>query len=117
MTTNTSYGSWGSRVRHMLSTVEACVEQALSEWSMADEAAAAITADYRAAINAALPDGVQLCGEEFYGPAGDINLDGYPVTEDGALDLDAIVQGIDFWAIVAKHDTGYQAHAASVQSD
>lgn len=51
----------------------------------------AVAADYRAAINAALPDGVVLDGNEFHGPAG------------AALDIQATVDGVDFWAIAKRH--------------
>ena len=60
----------------------------------------AVAAAYRAAINAALPDEVQLCGDEFYGPAFELDTAGYPVDEDGRLDIAAIIDGIDFWGIV-----------------
>jgi len=65
--TTTSFGSWHRRVQHVESTVQATVEAALDNWPGID--IDAVVKDYRAAINAGLPDSVELCGDEFYGPA------------------------------------------------
>lgn len=106
----TSYGSW-SRVAGQGGgslTLHGTVEQALGNWPGID--VDAVAADYRTAINQALPPPVSLCGDEFYGPAGyevvDWESDGYPVDEDGALDIAAVVDSVNFWAIVNRHDTG-----------
>lgn len=50
---------------------------------------AAVAAAYRDAINAALPEGVMLCGDQFYGPADGLGVD-----------LAEIVNAVDFWDIV-----------------
>jgi hypothetical protein len=56
---------------------------------------AAIVADYRAAIQAQLPTGVTVHGEGvLYGP--------YPRIE---FDRAAVLEAVDFWAIVARHDS------------
>src|SRR5690606_24185305 len=66
-----------------------------------------IVSDYRDAINAALPTGIDLVGSEFIGP---VDCDpaewaGYPVTADGRLDIAEIVAGVDLGAIVERHAT------------
>ncbi len=105
MITNMSYGSWARRVEHATTTLEDSVQDALSDGHAGKVDFDAIVADYRAAINAALPAGVQLCGSEFYGPAYEADCDfaGFDLDEDGLLDINAIICAIDFWAIVEKH--------------
>lgn len=90
MTTATSYGSW--QVDNCL-TVEDWVAVAVGEFAD-DYDIDAIVSDLRGAINGALPDGVSLNGNEFYGPY--YNQPDY--------DLDEILESIDFWAIVERHD-------------
>lgn len=99
MTITQSYGSYNTYSRYEL-TVEEGVHGALDEMPDIDLGKAVQT--YRDAINAALPDSVSLCGNEFYGPAyeHDCDFDGYPMDEDGSLDIAAIIDGIDFWEIV-----------------
>ena len=103
MTTTTSYGSWNRATGDSSLTLHGSVESALNgEFT---EAEVDQVADlYREAINAALPDSVALCGDEFYGPyyEADYDFDGYPQNEDGFLDLAAIVEGVDFWEIVEE---------------
>jgi hypothetical protein len=109
MTTTTSYGNFCRRINDGggTMTLHDYVEAALGNHPDSD--VDAVANDFRAAINIALPDSVQLCGDEFYGPAGhevvDFEADGYPVDEDGALDIGAIIEPIDFWAIVDRHDS------------
>lgn len=77
-------------------SVEAWVTTELGDYAYftdVDETAA-LANDYRAAINAALPAGVQLDGNEFRGRPGG---------NDG-LGLAAVVAGVDFWAVAALHD-------------
>ena len=93
MTVTTSYGNW-TIVEEFSVSVEDTIGAALGAFA-GDYNTDAIAADYRAAINAALPDGVSLCGDEFYGPA----------YADELPDIKDIVEGIDFWAIAARHDT------------
>lgn len=113
MTTTTEYGTWNNRVERTAHTVEDTVASYISggdsEWVERCEETGALedmVADYRAAINAALPDGVSLNGNDFYGPYydDDQNFDGYPTDEDGRLDIAEIVSEIDLGAIVEKHD-------------
>lgn len=105
MTTTMGYGSWNSRVRSSSPTLRGEVEAALWNWPGID--VDAVEAEYRAAINAALPDSVSLCGDEFYGNAfakDCVDQEGYPHDEYGSLDIAAIVNSIDFWAIVERLD-------------
>ncbi|MFI5814937.1 hypothetical protein ACIA7S_28760 [Streptomyces sp. NPDC051643] len=113
MTTTTSYGTWGNRVAALSDSPDADVNDYVGtgapEWREALEASGAldqIKSDYRAAINAALPADISLCGKEFIGPtqpeAGE--FDGYPRDENGFLDFAAMVEDIDLAAIVDRHD-------------
>ena len=105
---NTSYGNFTSCCNDAggVDGIDSYVESALDNHPGIDTAA--VARDFAAAINAALPDSVQLCGDEFYGPAGfevvDFEADGFPVDDDGALDIGAIIEGVDFWAIVESRD-------------
>src|SRR5690606_34496329 len=64
--TTTSYGTWNNRVDGDALTVEQTIAETLGD---ADEYDIdAIAADYRTAINKALPEGVTLAGNDFYGP-------------------------------------------------
>lgn len=105
MTTTTTYGNWNNRVESGDLTVEQSITVALGDFAHEYDADA-IAADYRAAINDALPEGISLNGDEFYGPyyRDEVNLGGYPTDEDDRLDIKAIVDGIDFWEIAAKHE-------------
>ena len=101
----TSYGTWNNRVDGDALTVEQTVAETLGDY--ADEYDIdAIAADYRAAINEALPEGVALAGDEFIGPyyAEDATWGPELEDEDGRLDIKAIVDSVDLWAIVAKHE-------------
>ena len=106
MSTTASYGTWENRVEDADTTVERTVTNALADGMCGDTNTAAIVAAYRHAVNAALPASVTLRGEEFFGPAGyevvDFESDGYPVDEDGGLDIDAIVRAVDFWGLVKQ---------------
>lgn len=103
--TTSSYGTWNNRVRDMELTVEQSIAVALGDYT-ADYDLDALAAAYRNAINEALPEGMSLNGNEFYGPyyAADANFDGYPHDEDGRLDIKAIVDSVDFWALAAEHE-------------
>lgn len=95
------YGSWAARVNHAGMTVEQGITDALDDWNPSEETLDAVCAAYRGAINAALPDSVVLCGNEFYGPAvpEDGEFADYPADEDGRLDLNTIVALVDFWEL------------------
>lgn len=103
-TTTTTYGTWGN-VHGGCLTIRDEIDEALDDcaddYAPSDEIALA----YENAVNQALPDGVNLIGDEFYGPAypepGE--FDGYPTDEDGELDLAAIVQSVNVWEIIEKH--------------
>lgn len=106
MTTTTDYGTWNNAVDRSSSTLES----SLLDGCFGSEGPdgfnfEAIVSDYRDAINAALPDGVTLSGDQFYGPyhPEDQNFDGYATDQNGDLDIKAIVDGVDLSAIVEKH--------------
>lgn len=106
MTTTTDYGTWCNRIDQYSVSLEA----SLTDGYFGSEGAdgfdfEAICTEYRQAINDALPSSVTLSGDQFYGPyyEADQHFDGYPVDEDGRLDLKAIVDGIDLSAIVERH--------------
>jgi hypothetical protein len=112
-TTTTSYGTWCNRVNQYSTSPDADIEDYVgggdSEWVERLEKSGAleeIKADFRAAINAALPDSVSLCGDEFIGPAypEDDEFDGYPVDEHDVLDFKAIVDAISLEEIVEVND-------------
>jgi hypothetical protein len=97
MTTTTVWASW-EQVDHTSLTVAEFIGRALTYFA-ADYDLAAIEADYRTAINKALPEGVSLHGQEFYGPA--------PKPEDADEQIQAAVSSLDqdvFWEIVARHE-------------
>lgn len=68
--------------------------------------------DWRERINEALPENVDLFGDEFYGPANlnDLNLKEIHIAPDGSIDLKAAVaatlgpDGIWFGYMAEKHD-------------
>lgn len=100
--TTTSYGTWSSRVTPYNLTLESQISDALDRWDVTDEQLDQIARAYRQAINAALPASVWLSGNEFYGHAHEADCADqadYPHDEDGRLDLEAIVDTVDFWAI------------------
>lgn len=107
MVTTTIYGTWNNRVQPSDQNLESSVANALGDYA-SDYDMDAVAADWREAINEALPENVTLAGEEFIGPYYDEDRTWVPdqEDEDGRLDLKAIVDGIDFWAIAARHDKG-----------
>lgn len=114
MTTTASYGTWANHGDHYSVSVEATLADYISgdpEWRERVESTGAfakMAAAYRAEINAALPDAVALCGDEFYGPAypDEGEFDDYPTNDGGGLDISACIEqaGIDLGAIVERHD-------------
>jgi hypothetical protein len=104
MPTTTSYGTWSSRAVRYSLTVDQTVGDALNG-EYTDEQVTAVTRAYRDAINAALPDSVSLNGDEFYGNAHEADCTDqadFPHDADGRLDIAAIVETVDFWAIVEQ---------------
>jgi hypothetical protein len=107
MTTTTSYGTWANIVNPYSLSVENTALDAFGTEGPDGYDLDGIVNEYRDAINDALPDGVSLNGDEFYGPyyQEDCHFDGYPVDELDELDIKAIVDSVDFWAIAARHET------------
>jgi hypothetical protein len=112
-TETTSYGTWCNRVNALSDSPDDDVRDYVGtgdpDWRERLETTGALEqmkADYRAAIDAALPPSVTLCGKEFIGPAhpDDGEFDGYPVNEFGSLDIKAMLSDIDLAAIVERHD-------------
>ncbi|MBD0743617.1 hypothetical protein [Streptomyces sp. CBMA152] len=112
-TTTTSYGTWCNRVAQYSTSPDADVADYVgsgdSEWVERLQASGALEqmqSDFRAAINAALPPSISLCGDEFIGPAypEDGEFDDYPSDEDGSLDFKAMVEDIDLAEIVERND-------------
>lgn len=97
MPTTTSYGSWFNHQGHELN-IETSVVVALGDYGREYDVDA-IARDWAEAINEALPHGVTLAGDEFYGPAYAEDRDW-----DGDLDITAAIEGVDFWAIAEKHE-------------
>lgn len=104
--TTTEFGTWANHGDKYNVSVEASVADAVSggeaDWRERLEASGAfaqIVAEYRDAINAALPDRVSLAGNDFYGPYYEDDH-----TWDGELDIAGIVQGIDLDEIVERND-------------
>ena len=89
----TSYGNWCSRVDHDSVSVENTVEEAFGSEGPDGFHIEEIVAQYRQAINEALPDDVSLCGDEFYGP--------YPRE---SVDIKALVEQVDLWAIIMRNE-------------
>ncbi|GAA4823978.1 hypothetical protein [Streptomyces ziwulingensis] len=111
--TTTSYGTWCNQVAPYSTSPDDDVTGYISggdnDWQQLLDASGAleqIRSEYRDAINAALPDSVNLCGDEFIGPhqPDDGEWDGYPTEEDGGLDIKACVEGIDLEPILRRND-------------
>jgi hypothetical protein len=100
----TEYGSWNTTVDPGTLNAGHMAVESLAEWASYYDAEG-LSAAFRDAIDAALPDRVSLCGDRFIGPyrvrAGE--WDGYPTTEV-RLDIKAIVDGIDFWRLARAYD-------------
>ena len=103
--TTTDYGTWCTQVEPYSTSLEQTVAEALGDY-VDDYDLDAIANDYSRAINEALPPHMALTGDQFIGPAyeKDQEFDGYPTDEDGNLDIKAVVEGIDFWEIAARHE-------------
>lgn len=87
----TGYGHWNDHYGGAADRVEDSVADYLGEF-VAEYDAEVIAVAYRAAINAALPNGVSLNGDNFYGP--------YPRYRD--LNIGEIIEGVDLAALVEK---------------
>lgn len=111
--TTTSYGTWCNQIAPFSTSPDVDVVDFIggadSDWLERVEKSGALEemkAAFRAAIEAALPDSISLCGDEFIGPAhpDDGEFDGYPTDEDGDLDLKACLEDIDLTPIVDAND-------------
>lgn len=105
MTTTTDYGTWCNRVDRYSVSLAQTVTGVAGSFADHYDLPAAIAA-YGRAIDEALPDDVSLCGSDFIGPAypEDGAFEGYPVNEDGGLDIKAIVEGVDLSEILEQHE-------------
>lgn len=90
MTTTTEWASWARAEASGYVTLEDSVESAVGDHLTVAETAS-VSIRYRDAINAALPDGVSLCGDMFIGP--------YPAPWDALEQLQEMLDDIDFWDI------------------
>lgn len=106
MTTTTDYGTWTNHGDQYSASVEASLADAINggdaEWLERVETSGAfeeMADDYRKAINAALPEGVALCGDNFIGPYHEADY-----TWEGELNISEIIEGIDLAAIIERHD-------------
>ncbi|MFG3051925.1 hypothetical protein ACGFZP_13370 [Kitasatospora sp. NPDC048239] len=112
MATTTSYGTWYNHTKHNSSPegdILDFINGGGTDWcERVDECGAfeRMASDYRAAVQAALPDGVYLTGDEFIGPAydDDTDFDGYPADEYDDLDLGTIIDSVDLTPIVERWD-------------
>lgn len=102
----TGYGSWLNHMQYSTTVDEYCCDAFGTEGVYGFDFQA-IVDDFREAINDELPEGVRLVGDEFIGPfyRSDRQWDpeDYPMTDWGSLDISAIIEGIDFWAIADRH--------------
>ena len=78
---------------HTVSTISDYIASALGEY-IADHDVDAIEDEYREALQGILPEGVSLAGDFIYADT-DVIVDQDAIRED--------VEGIDFWAIVARN--------------
>ncbi|MFE3429857.1 hypothetical protein [Streptomyces sp. NPDC059171] len=111
--TTTSYGTWCNKINQYSTSPDSDVLDYINggdnAWQTRLKESGAlelIQDEYREAINAALPDSVALAGDEFIGPAypEDNEFHDYPTDEHGALDLKALIEGIDLQPIVDRND-------------
>lgn len=104
----TNYGAWVNHGDRYNVTIEASILDAInggdSDWRERMETGGAldrIASDYRAAINAALPDGLYLTGDEFIGLH---HSDPNYTDEVGSFDIGQAIEQIDLFEIIQKHD-------------
>jgi hypothetical protein len=92
VTTTTDYGTWNSYDQSNL-RVEDTIADYLGEFADNYDVPGLVAA-YRAAINEALPEGITLAGDHFYGP--------YP--RDFDVDLAESIDTIDLATLTEQHD-------------
>lgn len=102
MTTTTNIGTWVNFGDDYSTSVESTVEDYLNggtaEWRNAMRESGAvdrIVEDYRAAINAVLPEGIALCGDDFIADT-DVDYDADEIKES--------IEAIDLAEIIERHD-------------
>jgi hypothetical protein len=91
----TEYGSWVNLMGITSATLEDDVTLALGEFADEYDHDATCGA-YRDEINAAMPEGVTLCGDVIYGPA-----DGFRAFWAEIDELRDAIDAIDFWSLPA----------------
>lgn len=103
----TGYGSWYNHTQSNTSP-EADILDAINggdnDWQERMEASGALDAiasDYRDAVQAALPGGIYLSGDEFNGLH---HSDPDYTDEIGDFDIKEAIERIDLTAIIQKHD-------------
>lgn len=108
MNVTTSYGTWVNHGDSSNVSVEASIADAInggdSDWRERMETSGAldrIAADYRDAIDDALPEGISIAGNDFIGLH---HTDPHYTDAIGDFDISAAVQGVDLWKIIEKHD-------------
>ncbi|MGW5989479.1 hypothetical protein ACWFRT_13875 [Streptomyces anulatus] len=89
----TTLGGWGNYTPH--GTIEESAIAALGD-AAGQYNIAGIARDWRQAVNDALPDGVSLTNVAFTGPV-------YPNFPMEGLELDAVINEVDFQKIAARH--------------
>jgi hypothetical protein len=105
MATTTGYGSWLNHTKYSLtpeSDILDYINGGGTEWcERVDECGAfdLMASGYRDAVQAALPDGVYLTGDEFIGPAYEKDQ-----SWDGELDISEIIEAIGLGSIVERWD-------------
>lgn len=100
MTTTTDYGTWANHNDGSTLTIEDTVAEILGDYA-SEYDIDAIVAEYRQAVDAMLPVGVTLHGNDFYGP--------YPVDMTAYNAIRGAIRAADFWAIAERHDHGARA--------
>jgi hypothetical protein len=101
MSSNTSYGTVANYLDVL--TVEDMVSSAITQ-DVEDFDLDAIAADWRASVNAALPEGVSLNGDGFFGP--------WPMADGAAETIALAIESVDLWSIVEHNDTSTTAETA-----
>lgn len=101
--TTTGYGTWANHGDSHNLSVAATIEDAFGTFSSDGYNVDAIEADYRDAIDTALESafpGLNLCGEDFYGPACDHCIEAWSTDQ-----ISDVIATIDLWAIIERHDS------------
>jgi hypothetical protein len=103
----TSYGSWNNYTHYNTcpgADILDVINGGDSEWQQRMEDTGALNAietEWCAAIQAALPEGVTLTGDEFIGPH---HADPAYSDEIAEFDIRAAIEDIDLQAIIERHD-------------